>query len=272
MHSESNPSPLLTSSLSKLGRAALAYVGLGLRVIPLAGQGKVPILQDWGSRGTLLPEIVKDWWTEWPNANVGGLTGRGLAVVDIDPANGGLISLEALQDAHGPIPLTPTVKTGSGGTHFWFRLPGGLRLPNSAGRLGPGVDVRGDGGQVVLPPSIHPNLTPYSWLGEARIGEVPFAPMPEWMLFELAGATTGATAAPVEWTALADDGAAEGTRNASLARIAGHLFRRFVNPPLAVSLVKSWNAVNCHPPLPEREVETIIESIAGRELRRREGA
>lgn len=257
---------------SRLHRAALAYARLGVRVIPLADRGKVPRIPEWQNAGTLQAETVNTWWRTWPDANVGGLTGHGRDVLDVDPKNGGLVSLEAIEEAHGALPLTPTVKTGSGGLHFWFTLPDGVVLGNSAGKLGPGLDIRGDGGQVVLPPSIHPNGTPYSWLGEARIGEVPFAPMPEWMLAELTGTSTtaGRAVPPQEWAGLVSGGASNGTRNVNLSRIAGHLLRRYVAPPLVYSLVQAWNTVNCHPPLTAGEVSTLCNSIASKELRRRE--
>jgi Bifunctional DNA primase/polymerase, N-terminal/Primase C terminal 1 (PriCT-1) len=262
---------------SRSHRAALAYARLGVRVIPLGDGGteraKLPRIPEWQNAGTLQTETIDSWWNIWPEANVGALTGHGRAVVDVDPKAGGLVSLEAMEEAHGAMPLTPTVKTGSGGLHFWFALPDGVVLGNSAGRLGPGLDTRANGGQVVLPPSIHPNGQPYSWLGEARIGEVPFAPMPPWMLAELLGtAGTPKAAPPQEWEGLVSTGAGNGTRNQNLTRIAGHLMRRFVNPQLAYSLIQSWNAQNCHPPLSAREVSTLCDSIAAKELHRREVA
>jgi hypothetical protein len=242
---------------------------MGFRVHPLKPRDKVPILDDWPNAATLQPEIARAWWTERQDCNVGIVVSRGLAVLDIDPKNGGLISLEALVEAHGALPPTPQVKTGSGGSHYYFGLPDGVVLSPSLGKLAPGIDFPK---QVVAPPSIHPSGTPYSWLGEARLGEVPLAPMPDWMLAELLGtaAGTGKATPPTEWEGLASGGANNGTRNANLARIAGHLLRRYVNPALVLSLVQSWNAQNCHPPLTDTEAQAVCESIAAIELRRRE--
>jgi predicted P-loop ATPase len=95
-------------------------------------------------------------------------------VIDLDRKNGidGLESLRML----GEVPETLTAETGSGGLHLYFKHPG-LPIKNSAGVLGPGIDVRGDGGYVVLPPSPHRSGGRYRWLAE-----VPIADLPPWLL------------------------------------------------------------------------------------------
>lgn len=274
MHLESNSQLTPASSISRFGRSALAYAALGIRILPLIPRGKVPILHDWGNRATLLRETVTDWWGEWPEANIGGATGRGLAVLDVDPAHGGFVALEGLEEAHGSLPLTPTVKTGSGGLHYWFRLPDGLRLGNSAGKLGPGLDIRGDGGQVVLPPSIHPNGSPYSWLGEARIGEVPFAPMPSWMLAELTDGVTRSkgTLAPQVWAQLLTKKVEHPDRTPTLTRIIGHLLGHGLAPDEVLALALAWNARWCSPPLEEDQVGATLAGILKTRLRAMEAA
>jgi hypothetical protein len=85
---------------------------------------------------------------------VGIATGAdsGLFVLDVDPDSGGFDTLAALEREHGPLPYTRTIRTGSAGKHFYWRWPG-FAVSNSAGKLGPGLDIRGNGGQVVAPPS-----------------------------------------------------------------------------------------------------------------------
>lgn len=121
--------------------------------------GKHPIgqlvphgLQD----ATQATETIENWWKMYPQANVGLATGAasGLVVVDIDPRHGGTGTLKELTKKHGDFTQTFTVKTGGGGLHFYFLHPGGS-VKNSSGMLGSGVDVRGDGGYVVAPPSNH---------------------------------------------------------------------------------------------------------------------
>jgi hypothetical protein len=102
---------------------------------------------------------IPAWWGMWPDSNIGIATGTvsGIFVVDIDAKNDGVASLQALEAEMGPLPRTLRVSTGSGGgsSHLYFRLPIGKTIRNSASVLGPGIDVRGDGGYVVAPPSRH---------------------------------------------------------------------------------------------------------------------
>ncbi len=114
------------------------------------------------------PEAVRAWWTRRPQANIGVPTGRrsGVVVVDVDLCTGGFESLAALIHHHGEWPKTPGVRTGGGGLHFFFRYPGGAEIRNDAGKkLGPGLDVRGEGGYVLLPPSTHATRRVYEWEG-----------------------------------------------------------------------------------------------------------
>jgi len=120
------------------------------------------------------PGTVADWWRRWPDANVGVRTGAvsGLVVVDIDPAHGGLNSIRRLHAEHR-LPDGLRVRTGSGGWHLYFAHPG-FDVHNSAGTvLGDGVDVRGDGGYVIAPPSRHITGGTYSWVGPWDIPDLP---------------------------------------------------------------------------------------------------
>jgi hypothetical protein len=125
-----------------------------------------------------VPETIARWWRRWPTANVAVRTGAasGLVVLDIDPDHGGSRSLTELQRLRGVLPPSLAVRTGSGGRHYWFAHPGG-RVPNSAGRIAPGIDVRGDGGYVIAPPSLHHTGPAYQWATRA-----PLAPLPGWIL------------------------------------------------------------------------------------------
>lgn len=120
------------------------------------------------------PAQIRRWWKQWPTANVGIRTGAvsGLVVVDIDPQHGGLDTMRSLV-ADGAIPRGLRVRTGSGGWHLYFAHPGG-HVRNSAGTaLGPGVDVRGDGGYVIAPPSRHISGATYQWAGSWELPDLP---------------------------------------------------------------------------------------------------
>lgn len=105
---------------------------------------------------------ILKWWGEWPDANVGILTGAesGLVVLDVDPRNGGNDTLAEWEEREGLLPPTLTVTTGGGGWHFYYPHPGGVVRCR---KLGAGLDLKADGGYVVAPPSLHASGSPYSW-------------------------------------------------------------------------------------------------------------
>jgi len=216
--------------------------------------------------------MIRSWWVRWPEANIGLVTGEvsGLVVLDVDPRHGGSVALEELEKQFGELPATVTAETGSGGRHLIFRHPG-KRVPNSAGSLGPGLDVRGDGGYIVAPPSLHASGRRYTWDGAYHLMHLEPAPMPDWLMDRVTrpdkGVLTPFPKSPLSTLVLT--GVREGQRNSSLARLAGHLFRHRVDPYVSLGLLKSWNESNCNPPLTESEMMRTIESIAGAELRRR---
>lgn len=127
---------------------------------------------------------IRQWWSRWPHANLGVATGAasGLLVLDIDLPDGPA-TLARLESAHGPLPATCEQRTGSGGRQLLFAHPGQL-VGNRTG-LQPGIDVRADGGYIVVPPSLHATGDRYRWTG--RIAP---APPPGWLLRLLERART----------------------------------------------------------------------------------
>lgn len=143
-------------------RLALAYAELGWRVHPLPPGQKAPPLTGWQALATTNPATVENWWTKRPPANVGIATGAvsGIVIIDIDGGGAGDYSLAALQDEHGTLPETCEQFTGHG-RQLFFRHPGGTIKNRVA--LAENIDVRADGGYVVVPLSIHPNGQEYIW-------------------------------------------------------------------------------------------------------------
>jgi Bifunctional DNA primase/polymerase, N-terminal len=128
-------------------------------------------------QATTDPTVIDAWWSAHPAANVGVRTGSrsGLVVLDVD-GEAGAASLRSLVARHGRFAAV-WVRTGSGGWHAYFSRPE-HEVRNSTGRLGPGLDVRGDGGYVVAPPSLHASGRRYRW-APAIPRRLP--PMPAWM-------------------------------------------------------------------------------------------
>ena len=157
-------------------KAALAYACSGVPVFPCEPGGKRPLTYNGFWDASADPRRVAAWWDRWPDANLGVPTGErsGLLVLDIDPGVGGPESLAALERAHGTLPKTARTRTGGGGVHVFFGYPAAEEVRNSAGKLGPGLDVRGEGGYVIVPPSRTRGA--YEWLDRTPLAQ------PSWLL------------------------------------------------------------------------------------------
>jgi len=177
--SERDRSPCEAAALSYAQRGWFVFPchtvtngGCSCRQADCGSPGKHPRIAGGLKSASADPETIARWWARWPSANVAVRTGAvsGLVVVDIDPDHGGGATIRDLVDRHGPLTRGPVVRTGSGGWHAYFRHPGDP-IHNSAGtRLGAGVDVRGDGGYVIAPPSRHASGHQYTW---RSTGELP---------------------------------------------------------------------------------------------------
>jgi len=178
--------------------AALAYAAHGWAVFPVHGivekscgcggsdcssPGKHPLTRHGCKEASSDAGVIEGWWRRWPHANLALATGSGsgVIVVDVDPPAGEQ-SLERLGRAGYPLPQTVAVRTGSGGTHLYYRAPRAA-VGNSAGRLPgvelelPGVDLRAEGGYVVAPPSLHVSGARYRWIED----EIMLADAPPWL-------------------------------------------------------------------------------------------
>jgi hypothetical protein len=174
--------PLGGGRVNELRRAALRLAERGKPVFPCRPAGKEPLTSNGFKDATADPAVVRLWWGQHPTANVGMPTGRpsGLFVLDVDPAHGGMDTMARLCACDGDGLMGLEVETGSGGVHVYLTLPDGVDLSNSnrgiRERFGPGVDCRGTGGYVVVPPSRHPCGGRYTWVG----GDL--RPVPAWLV------------------------------------------------------------------------------------------
>jgi hypothetical protein len=234
-------------------------------VFPLQPASKTPLAGSHGCLDATTDVIqIQAWWAENPNYNLGIACGAisGIFVVDVDGAETELARLEA---QHGELPPTVEVITARG-RHLYFKYPE-TPVSNTAGKIAEGIDTRSDGGYVLAPPSMHPSGRRYRWSVDSANS---IAAAPAWLIELVAAPKNGNGATPAsEWRALVANGVAEGQRNTAAAKLAGHLLRRFVDPVVTLDLVQGWNLTKCSPPLPAEEIHQIVDSIAGRELKRR---
>lgn len=257
--------------MSDLLEAALRYAAQARPVFPCEARGKRPLTARGLLEATTTPDRIEQWWARWPDANVAIRTGAvsRLVVLDVDGQEG-LESLRALEQDVGELPRTASVVTPRGGQHFYFAHPGGGELRCSAGKLGPGLDVRADGGYVVAPPSVGPTARRYEPDESCAL-----AALPRWLHQRIDGGPPGGVrkrTAAAEWLTVARDGVDEGARHVQLTRVVGHLLRKYVDVDLVGELAHLVNEHRFKPPLSTAEVDRVVDDIAAKELRRRRGA
>jgi hypothetical protein len=223
------------------------------------------------SAASVDPTVLQSWFGSSMDANLGLLTGAasGIVVLDVDPRHGGDDALRSLTGKHGDLPETWRFLTGGAGEHIVFSAPAGVAVPNSAGLLGEGLDVRGERGLIVGPGSVHASGRRYEISVDHHPADVDLAAVPAWLLERMTAAPATAGRAKSSETVPAGV-VPEGKRNQRLAQLIGRLLARGVDPIEAAQLVIGFNFRWCAPPLAEAEVLRVIDSIAGRQLRKLE--
>lgn len=227
-------------------RAAIGYALRGWRVFPV--KGKLPLVM-WQDEATTDEDHIRVWWEQqFPEAGVAIVTGSGLVVLDVDAKNGGLESLDALFKEYAdklPEAGTPVVRTGGGGLHFYFSTEKELR--NRTG-VRPGIDIRGDGGYVVAPPSPHASGTAYVWEDDSGT----LAPWP----FDLHNEAAG----PISETFI-EGKVREGKRHDYLTAQIGSMRRRDMSRLAARQAALAENQERCDPPWTDKEVLALVDDI-----------
>lgn len=171
-------------------REASRLATYGWRVVPIIPGEKRPSMKGWQHAATNSQKTIDNWWSGiYRDHGLGVATGvqpngQNLIVVDIDEhGESGTETMRQLVARHGPLPETLEVETGNNGRHIYLLAPPDLTIRNDAGRaLGVGIDIRGDGGQVLAPPTVHPNGTPYRWAEGRSPEECVPQPAPRWLL------------------------------------------------------------------------------------------
>lgn len=257
-------------------RAAVAYARrLGWYVLPLLVRRKEPnaLLVPRGFLDATSDERqIATWWRTAPDANIGiACAASGFFALDVDPRAGGDVELARLVGEHGPLPITATATTGSGGAHYLFRLPRG-RL---RGKIGAGLDIKAHG-YIVVAPSVHPSGGAYRWREDDHPLRTPIADAPAWLLelalvrdADAAPLARGRTPAPPDHVERARlylekcEPAVSGQGgHTTTFLVAQKLVRGFaLDEATAFSLMTEWNR-RCVPPWSRRELARKVKEAA----------
>ena len=261
---------------TSMKEAALTYARRGWAVFPLhsplgkgcscrkgaecSSPGKHPRTDNGLKDASTDDAQVSEWWSRWPNANIGIVTGErsGLLVVDLDDHGhgSGAASLQELSSRYGAVPSTLTARTGSG-IHLYFKHPG-KAINNSVRKIGAGIDVRCDGGYVVAAPSRHASGQVYGWIDPERA----LADVPVWLLEGMATQVAAKEGSPTTRKSERSDSLLhEGKRNDGLFRIACELRGQQAMDEVQLRpVLHEMNMQLCVPPLPTSEVDSIVQS------------
>lgn len=176
---------MMPEPATDLAGFALRYAALGWPSFPL--RYKAPITAHGVKDASLDPRVLQFRFSDPTATGIGiavgfavpGMPGYHCEVLDVDPRNGGHLTLEELVGKHGALPDTIMAQTGGGGSHYFLAVPDGQRLRH----IGRGIDIKRQGGYVAVEPSLHPSGNTYVFIIEASPFEgAPMAAAPEWLL------------------------------------------------------------------------------------------
>lgn len=237
-------------------KEALNYSKQGFSVIPI-GQDKKPLIP-WKKyqKEKASEEQIQKWFNKFPEANVGIVTGAISGIVVVDVEAGGDIK---------DLPPTVIAKTGGGGWHFYYKHPG-FEVKNATRiKIRDLTDIRGDGGYVVAPPSLHKSGKNYEW--SVSPSEADFAEMPAWVSRK--AKTENTDQKKTDWSEVINKPVPEGSRNTTAAQVAGKILHE-LSPELwetfGWSAFCNWNETQVKPPLKEAELKIIWESIKRKQV------
>jgi len=264
--------------LNSLEASIKGYLGIGWKIFPVhyldgtrcscgnidcSNVAKHPLVQRGFKDASNSIADVIDWLDRWPSMNVGLSTGRpsNVIVVDVDEKDdvSGLSSLKALEDIHGKLPPTLTQTTGGMGKHYFFKYPSKIdRVPSSVGVVAPGIDIRADGGYVILPPSNHRSGNRYTWNNFGAS----IADLPQWLLDASLKKKPSISIDDIRRKA---SEIPSGSRNQTLFYIASGLRgKHALDEEEIFDKLMAHNMEHCSPPLDESEVRVIANSASHR--------
>ena len=245
---------------NEIYQQAIKYAKMGLAVFPVRPEQKRPYTPHGCKDAKTDPVVIREWWRRWPNANIGIATGKasgGLIVIDLDIDDdkgiNGRESLTMWERENGELPDTWIAITGRGGSHYYYRCADAENIKNRTGLL-EGVDVRGEGGYVVAPPSIHENGATYEWEYDPDEFELAEADATVMKLLRTGSGND------YKESFVAPAVIETGKRNDTLFKIASSLQQKGLADDAVYAAVMAQNMASCEVPLDEKEVRLIVDS------------
>lgn len=248
--------------------AAHAAARLGFDVIPLAPNAKYPpLITDWPNRATQDPKQIDAWFDEWPDANIGGAT-KDKLVFDIDKRNQGWDTWGFLKITED-FPNTLCATTAGGGAHVIYQLREGQQVKNGAHKAGQGVDIKGDGGYIVMPGSTIDGK-PYEW-----DNNTPMAFAPQWAIDAYKGSKRKKTDSAGKRIVEEDDQARElfeqwmikhapmaydGEIDETTYKMAARGYDFGCSEQTVFDIVSEWDETHCFPQNNSDRLPVVVES------------
>lgn len=256
--------------------AALAYVRKGWKVFPIYGirngrctcgkndcdhPGKHPMTKSGFYDASRDEKQVKAWWNTSPDANIGIPTGsiNEVLVIDVDKKNNGYENIVNAVEKYGPLNSSVVAHTGGGGMHYFYKYPIGRKIASRNGFPGPGIDIRAEGGYVVVAPSNHESGGCYTWAkGRGPFDEISLDELAkEWVNL----LTSPSEAAGYKQAFVLPDVIGEGQRNQKLFEFGASLRGQGFTIRVIDEMLNKANKERCTPPLSNSEVVKIVDSL-----------
>ena len=233
----------------------------GWAVFPVEYRGKSPLTKHGFKDACKDLKQIDAWWTDWPDAGIGLATGDAsgrLIVLDFDEreekGKHGLTRKEEWEKENGPFPQTVTARTGGGGLHVVFRYHEGEHWKSEQGLFSDkSIDIRADGGYVVVAPSVHPNGKKYEWINAPE--NTPVAYIDDNVR---AFIQAGRKKETISDGFMMPESLPDGSRTESLVKLLGSLQSKGLTDEAITAAVRAENTARCDPPLTERELQREV--------------
>jgi len=222
---------------------------------------------------------VRRWWTADPGRNIAAATGRVQNLLAVDFDAGSTAARRALESRHGPLPRTLTIRTGTGGELALFRHPSTGSYPSTAARIGERINTVGEGGYVILPPSLHASGEPYSWVDP----DAPLADLPDWLVglwspeptveigpLEIPDDEPLVRTPGIDAFGVCRGGATGDDVRGALSALAEALAAAEVDPDALRRRLREINDRRCRPPLTREAVDDLCFTAIAEDVRRRD--